>query len=314
MLELPTTSERETRGGDSRPAFCSPSGQFQMIRGRVLVWFSCGAASAAAAKLAVDKYRNDGVEVLYCDTLKYESPDNPRFMRDVEQWLQSPIKILSSKEYADIFDVFDKTGWLVGPKGARCTTELKKNVRNAYQDPADLHIFGLCADEKDRITEFEHDNPEIWLEWNLRDAGLTKRNCLQMVADAGIKLPLLYRQGYKNNNCIGCVKGQMGYWNKIRVDYPDAFARMAAQERKMNVAICKRYEGKTRIPVFLDELPPDAGRYEEEPDIECGPQCRAPELEEARMANVCVSDGPADAHKSPSSAEGPFAARNGSTT
>ena len=27
--------------------------------------------------------------------------------------------------------------------------------------------------------------------------------------------------------------------------------------------------------------------------------------------NVCVSDGPADAHKSPSSAEGPFAACNG---
>lgn len=41
-----------------------------MIRGRVLVWFSCGAASAVAAKLAVDKYRNDSVEVLYCDTLK----------------------------------------------------------------------------------------------------------------------------------------------------------------------------------------------------------------------------------------------------
>jgi len=27
--------------------------------------------------------------------------------------------------------------------------------------------------------------------------------------------------------------------------------------------------------------------------------------------NTCVSDGPADAHKSQSSAEGPFAARNG---
>jgi hypothetical protein len=73
----------------------------------------------------------------------------------------------------------------------------------------------------------------------------------------------------------------MGYWNKIRVDYPEAFARMAAQERKMNVAICKRYEGKNRIRVFLDELPPDAGRYEEEPDIECGPQCRPPKLDEA---------------------------------
>lgn len=36
------------------------------------------------------------------------------------------------------------------------------------------------------------------------------------------------------------------------------------------------------------------------------------ELHELRQAsNACVSDGPADAHKPTSSAEGPFAARNG---
>jgi PP-loop superfamily ATP-utilizing enzyme len=40
---------------------------------RVLVWFSCGAASAVAAKLAVEKY-GDQCEVLYCDTLAYEHP------------------------------------------------------------------------------------------------------------------------------------------------------------------------------------------------------------------------------------------------
>ena len=38
---------------------------------RVLVSFSCGAASAVAAKMAVEKY-GDRVEVIYCDTLKYE--------------------------------------------------------------------------------------------------------------------------------------------------------------------------------------------------------------------------------------------------
>jgi hypothetical protein len=270
-------------------------------KGRVLVWFSCGAASAVAAKLAAGKYRNSEykLEVLYCDTLKYESEDNPRFMRDVEQWIQWPIKTLHSEEYADIFDVFDKTGWLVGPSGARCTTELKKNVRKAYQWPEDIHIFGLTADETmplcvkqedDRIAEMVNDNPEIFLEWNLRDAGITKRQTLEAVHLAGIKLPALYRQGYRNNNCIGCVKGGMGYWNKIRVDYPEAFARMAAQERKMDVAICKRYEGKNRIRVFLDELPPDAGRYEEEPDIECGPQCRPPKLDEALVLSNKQAD------------------------
>jgi 3'-phosphoadenosine 5'-phosphosulfate sulfotransferase (PAPS reductase)/FAD synthetase len=83
---------------------------------RVLAWFSCGAASAVAAKLAIEKY-GDKVELLYCDTLKYEHPDNIRFLHDVEQWLGKKIKIMGSKKYTDIFDVFRKTGWLVGPGG-----------------------------------------------------------------------------------------------------------------------------------------------------------------------------------------------------
>ena len=49
---------------------------------RHVVWFSCGAASAIAAKVAVEKY-GDSVEVVYCDTLSSEHPDNARFYREV---------------------------------------------------------------------------------------------------------------------------------------------------------------------------------------------------------------------------------------
>ena len=31
----------------------------------------------------------------------------------------------------------------------------------------------------------------------------------------------MYDLGYPNNNCIGCIKGGMGYWNRIRKDFPD---------------------------------------------------------------------------------------------
>ena len=48
-----------------------------------------------------------------------------------------------------------------------------------------------------------------------------------MVHRAGVKLPAMYGLGYEHNNCIGCVKGGMGYWNKIRKDFPDAFEKMA---------------------------------------------------------------------------------------
>lgn len=239
---------------------------------RVLCWFSCGAASAVASKLAVEKY-GGRCEVLYCDTLKHEHPDNARFMADVSKWIGKEIKTLKSEKYTDIFHVFDETGWLVGPGGARCTTELKKVVRRNYSRPDDLHILGLTADEGSRILKFEKNNPELECEWNLRDMGVSKTHTYWAIRDAGIKMPVMYTLGYKNNNCIGCVKGASGYWNKIRVDFPEAFDRMAKQERKMDVAINKTYVGDTRVRVFLDELPPDAGRYDAEPDIECGPVC-----------------------------------------
>ena len=89
----------------------------------------------------------------------------------------------------------------------------------------------------------------------------------------------MYLMGYRNNNCIGCVKGQSGYWNKIRKDFPDVFDRMAKKERELNAAINKKYVKGKRIRVFLDELDPNAGRYEEE-KISCGLFCGANEESE----------------------------------
>lgn len=254
---------------------------------RKLVWFSCGAASAVAAKMAVDKY-GDNCEILYCDTLAYEHTDNVRFMFDVCKWLNVEIKLLKSEKYADIFDVFEKTGWLIGVGGARCTTELKKNVRKQYQRDGDIHIFGLTADEQARIDRFEDQNNDIDVEWILADNGITKNDCYRIVQEAGIELPAMYKLGYNNNNCIGCVKGQAGYWNKIRVDFPEAFDRMAKLERKMDVAINKTYKTvdgkKKRIRVFLDELDPKAGRNVPLPDIECGALCVTPDEPEELLS------------------------------
>jgi len=238
---------------------------------RVLVHFSCGAASATAASYAVEKYPD--CELIYCNTLKYEHPDNERFLYEISNWLDKDIKILNSEKYADIYDVFDKTGWLIGPAGARCTQELKRNVRKKYQRDDDIHILGLTYDEQERMALFEDNNPELKIDWVLDDNKVTKNDCYRIIKDTGIELPMMYKLGYNNNNCIGCVKGGMGYWNKIRRDFPEHFDKMAKQERKMNVAICKRYEGKKRIRVFLDELDPNAGRDVPMPDIECGVLC-----------------------------------------
>lgn len=53
----------------------------------IVVWFSCGAASAVAAKLAVDLYGGGNNVMIVNNPIKEEHPDNLRFKRDVEKWL-----------------------------------------------------------------------------------------------------------------------------------------------------------------------------------------------------------------------------------
>jgi len=253
-------------------------GQISFLKGRTLVWFSCGAASAVAAKLAVATDKgHEPLEVLYCEVAN-EHPDNARFRADVERWIGVPIKGLRSKKFPTmkIEDVFQREKYIAGIKGAVCTDRLKRQPRIAYQRIEDTHVFGYTADEEKRIVRFEQVNPMLKCLWILRDLGITKNDCYKVIKDAGIALPKMYLLGYNNNNCIGCVKGGAGYWNKIRRDFPENFETMARISYLLNVRLV-RVNGNR---VFLDELPPDAGRYEFEGDIECGVQCVMPDFSE----------------------------------
>lgn len=72
-----------------------------------------------------------------------------------------------------------------------------------------------------------------------------------MLWKAGIEIPAMYKMGYNNNNCIGCVKGGMGYWNKIRKDFPEVFNRMAVIEREVGATCLKDKSGKYFLMSFL---------------------------------------------------------------
>lgn len=247
---------------------------------RLVCWFSCGATSAVATRLAlVEAASRIGCEthVVYCAT-NSEHPDNLRFLRDIERWIKHPIEIIQSSEYADIWDVFRRTRWLVGPKGARCTTELKKIPRMAYQLADDEHVFGFDADERKRIVSFRRENFDLTLLTPLYDRGLSKSDCLALLERSSIEIPAMYRLGFNNANCLGCVKGGMGYWNKIRRTFPDVFDRMAKMEREIGAAICHEGEGEKRKNVYLDELDPERGR-DDETVGECSLLCHSVEQE-----------------------------------
>ena len=100
----------------------------------------------------------------------------------------------------------------------------------------------------------------------LIEKGLLKEDAHAISKQLGLKRPLMYDLGYNNNNCIGCIKGGMGYWNKIRKDFPDVFDARAKLERLVGHSIIKG--------VYLDELSSDAGKGQAPIVEDCNIMCQ----------------------------------------
>ena len=244
------------------------------VTGTIAVWFSCGAASAVAAKRTVDLYgEHCKIRVLNNPVLE-EDEDNRRFLKDVEQWIGIPIEIVRSKNYpsSSAAEVWEKRRFMSGPTGAPCTLELKKFARQEWEkhNEVDWHVLGFTADEKKRhdrfvLTERSNVIPV------LIDNGVTKAECYAILTNAGIRLPRVYELGYPNANCIGCVKATSPtYWSHVRSVHPEVFEKRAKQSRDIGARLV-RFKGRR---IFLDELPKGAtGRPMKSMDFECGVFC-----------------------------------------
>lgn len=253
------------------------------MKDRIVCWFSCGAASAVATKLAIVDNANRFPLIVARCIVREEHPDNDRFAVDCEKWFGVQITNLINEKYdGSTFEVFKKRAYMAGISGAPCTLLLKKEVRQKFELPTDIHVLGYCLEEQARWDRFLDAN-NINAVSTLIERKLTHADCLSMVERAGIALPVMYKLGYKHNNCVGCVKATgQGYWNKIRDDFHDAFDRMAKESRRLNVRLI-RIEGERR---FLDELKSGTGNYQEEPEIQCGAFCEMAEKEISETENT----------------------------
>lgn len=223
----------------------------------IAVWFSCGAASAAALKLTVEKYGVENVRAIN-QPIAEEHSDNRRFCADVAEWCGIEIEEFTAPKYPEssAVSVWEKRKAMVFPHGAPCTVHLKKEARAAWerQNPPKWHVLGFTAEERDRHEQFVLTERENVLPV-LIDAAMTKGDCGDMIRGAGIALPEIYNLGFPNANCIGCVKATSPtYWNHVRRVFPDVFAERAEQSRRLGVRLV-RVDG---VRIFLDELHPDA--------------------------------------------------------
>lgn len=191
---------------------------------RLLCQFSCGAASAVATKLVIAQNAGTVPLLVLNAYLENEHPDNRRFADECAVWFGVPLTVLRDKKYhANIIQVFLSRGYMKGPHGAPCTTNLKRNLLKTVEQPGDVLVLGFDASEQDRFDDFQERYPDRPARAPLIEAGLDKEDCKAMVLRAGIQIPLMYRLGYDNANCIGCVKGGEGYFRAIREDFPAQF-------------------------------------------------------------------------------------------
>lgn len=190
------------------------------------------------------------------------------------------IETITNDKWECIEDVWEHYLSLNVATGAICSTELKRIVRQDFQmrNNFSYQAFGFDKDEIDRARGMKYNYPDSKPFFPLICKRIAKGQSLKLITEAGYEVPLAYRLGLNNNNCLltGCVKGGIGYWQVFRMLYPDRFERMAAREHRYTelkgepVTICKdqsngakeRNGGKAEL-VFLVWNP----KYPEMKDI-----------------------------------------------
>lgn len=229
-----------------------------------VAWFSAGVSSAVACYL-----ERDSIDLFIYIDIDDQHPDTLRFVRDFEQILGKPIQIMKSR-YASVNNACQAFGYVNGVGGAKCTEVLKKRVRKEWErEHADYdiaYVWGMDATEWDRAERLLETMPHVKHEFPLIARFWTKQQAHGYCKDVmKLRRPLMYDLGYSNNNCIACVKGGMGYFNRIRIDFPEAFWARAKMERIVGHSCING--------VFLDELDPKRGRMSKEIMPDCGIAC-----------------------------------------
>lgn len=229
-------------------------------------WVSAGVSSFMAGWLV-----GDVDEWIYID-IDDQHKDSMRFIKDIEKAIGKNVEILRSEQYKTVEECVLSFGGFRNPYNsfAPCTNWLKKRVRkkweSEHQDYDLTYVWGFDLKEKNRAERTIEANPQAKHEFPLIDKNLSKEEVHGLFERTfDFKRPLMYDLGYPNNNCIGCVKGGMGYWNRIRKDFPEVFEARSILERKVGYSILR--------DCYLDELDPDRGNMNTEIFPDCGIMC-----------------------------------------
>lgn len=258
---------------------------------KIICWWSGGITSAVACKIAIDLFGIRNCRIVFINTGN-EDKDTYRFKMDCEAWYGKEIEVISAigDKYDSIQEVWYHFNSLNVANGAICSTELKRAVREKWQENVefDHQVFGFEFNKKEfnRAKSISLNHPKTKPIFPLLMMGYDKDQCFQVIEEAGIEIPRMYKMGFRNNNCFktGCVQGGIGYWQKMKRDFPEKFDAMAKVEHELTdrkgkpVTMLKDQSKKAKESgntlVFLKKHP----EYPELKSIDEMPECKVEPL------------------------------------
>lgn len=230
-------------------------------------WFSAGVSSAVATKLS-------NPDVIIYNHIDDQHPDTDRFITDCEKWFGKKV-LRTFAPYKNVDTACRQAACITMRHFAPCTKFLKIRERQLWEiaNPGrHTYVWGFDRGEVRRMDDRIKSMPDHDHLFPLKD--LTKEDCHGILRNAGIARPKMYNLGFPNNNCIGCVRAESkGYWNLVRKLFPDVFQARAKLERVIGHSIIREKRKGETLPVFLDELDPEAGRDQKIIMDECGTGC-----------------------------------------
>jgi 3'-phosphoadenosine 5'-phosphosulfate sulfotransferase (PAPS reductase)/FAD synthetase len=211
--------------------------------------------------MLVKRHGAASVVGVFADT-KIEDPDLYRFLDDVERVLG--IEVVRIEDGRDPFQVFRDVRFLGNTRVDPCSRVLKREVVEKWLSenatPDDVIVFGIGPWEAERFERIERRNPRKCAA-PLIEGTVGAGQVRAWLAEDGIELPALYREGFPHNNCGGaCVKAGQAQWRHLLKMRPQTFAIWEAFEVELRaeldkpVAILRDRRGGDVRPLPLGEF------------------------------------------------------------
>lgn len=214
---------------------------------RYVVSVSSGVPSAVAAKIMLDRFGHEVVDLVFMDTLR-EHADNYRFLDDLERVFNH--KIIRLCEGHTPREIAEREKMIFNQRIALCTRVLKiepfvnylKSIMN--EDVQLVVVLGMDASDKRRgrlvKPVINYGKLGAYVLYPLVSGGkkLEGQALHDIVKSWNIEVPASYQYGFKHANCLdekngGCFKFGLGDMRRLKAHFPTAYQNFMKWEQFM---------------------------------------------------------------------------------